>query len=81
MTDMQLTDDHEIAARTAGHAQGVLALLDLITRDPTEQAAALITAASVVIERDVGHALAPSALAALIEPTMSDWTRRNGPAH
>lgn len=73
MTDMQLTDDHEIAARTTGHTEGVLALLDLITRDPTEQAAALITAASVIIERDVGRDLAGSALCALIGPTLAQW--------
>lgn len=48
----------------------------ILSPDPAEKAAALITAATVIIERDVGRALAPGALMALIAPTIADWTDR-----
>lgn len=53
-----MTDDTETAERTAPYVRCVLALLNLITLDWTEQAAALITQATVVIENEVGTAAA-----------------------
>ena len=41
--------------------------------DPIERAAALITAATVIIESEVGTAMAPAALLALVEPTVAHW--------
>ena len=40
---------------------------------PMERAAALITAATIVIEAEVGSAVAPAALLSLIMPTLEHW--------
>lgn len=45
----------------------------LVTNDASEQAMALITAATVLIEREVGTAMAPAALMALVEPSLQMW--------
>jgi hypothetical protein len=76
--EAQLTDDQEIAERNAANTRAALALADFITTDPTEKAAALITAATIIIEREVGRALAPAALAALTEPTVVGWSAHAG---
>jgi hypothetical protein len=72
-----MADEHDIAAdRTTEQTRATLALAAFVTPDPAEQAAALIAAATVIIERDVGTAMAEAALAALIEPTVAHWRTR-----
>lgn len=73
MTDVHLTDDTALAAENEQRARAALALAPMIGRTRTDQAIALITAATVLIEQDVGVALAPAALMALVEPTIADW--------
>lgn len=51
----------------------MLRLAHLTTPDADEQAVALITAATVIIERQVGRGLAGAALSALIYPTLAGW--------
>lgn len=70
---VRLTDDTEMSARLAQQANAALALAKFIGGDPTERIAALLTASAVLIEREVGVALAPSAMMALIEPTLAAW--------
>lgn len=43
--------------------------------DPIERAAALLSAATVIIEGEVGTAMAPAALHALLQPTLAHWAR------
>lgn len=69
-------DAPDIAAMAQHHRQladDMLRQAHLVTADRDEQAAVLITAATVLIERLVGPVLAPAALMALIEPTLADW--------
>ena len=56
-------------------ARELLGYTAVIGGDPNMQAAALITAATVIIEREVGTAMAPYALKALVDPTLADWAR------
>ena len=60
-------------ARNVQLSTGMLALAQFVTPDLDEQAGALITAATVIIERKVGRGLAPAALHALLAPTIADW--------
>ena len=76
MQTATLTDDTEMSARMRKQGEAVLALLPLIAQDPTEQAAALLVAAAVVIERAVGRDLAAPAMMALIEPSLAEWLSR-----
>lgn len=43
--------------------------------DPIERAAALLSAATVIIEGEVGTAMATAALHALLQPTLTHWSR------
>lgn len=45
----------------------------IVTPDRAEQIGALITAAIVLIEREVGREAASSLLIALVNPTLADW--------
>lgn len=71
-----MTDDHARAARNEAHTNAALAMANFITSDPTEQVAAMLTAATVLIEREVGKDMAPAALGALLEPTVAGWYAR-----
>lgn len=62
-----------LAERNEDLTRDMLRHAHLVTSDPTEQALALLTAATVLIERDVGRAMAPVTLWALVEPTLADW--------
>lgn len=53
----------------------LLGLATVASDNPLDRAAALISAATVVIEMEVGTATAPSVLAALIEPTIIQWNK------
>lgn len=54
----------------------LLAYAALAGDTPMERAAGLITAATVVIEMEVGQAMAPAALRAMVEPTLAQWEGR-----
>lgn len=45
----------------------------LVTPDASQQAMAMLTAAVVLIEREVGRDHAPATLQAMLEPTLADW--------
>lgn len=63
----------ELVHRNAELCQDMLRHAHLVTGDTTEQIGAMLTAATVLIEREVGRALAPSLLMAIIQPTLEDW--------
>ena len=69
-----MTDLNTEVRHNADIANDLIERAHLLTPDAAQQAMALITAATVVIERDVGRALATGVLAALIAPTLADWT-------
>ncbi|MCC4254148.1 hypothetical protein LL251_17185 [Sphingobium naphthae] len=66
ITPQALADIAQAARDLRAHAQ-------LGSPHPTAQASALITAAALIIEAEVGVEHASGALLALIEPTMADW--------
>lgn len=51
----------------------LLGLATVATDKPLDRAAALITAATVVIEMEVGTAAAGDVLATLVAPTLAQW--------
>ncbi len=72
MTD----DDRRMAAvsiRAARLAQDMLKHAHILTPNTVEQAAALLTAVFVVIEREVGREMATPYLMGLVEPQLADW--------
>lgn len=77
-----MTDDDralaDMAERNREAAAGLLKHAHLFSPDPTEQAVALITAATVLIEREVGTGMASAALMALVEPSLRAWAVRAG---
>jgi hypothetical protein len=66
----------QMAEQNANRAKAAIALADMISANPTDQVFALMTAVTVIIERQVGTAMAGSALMALVEPTLADWAAR-----
>lgn len=68
-----MTISTEGLADIAQSARDLRAHAQLATPIPTAQVSALITAAALIIEAEVGVAHASGALLALIEPTMADW--------
>lgn len=81
MPDTYLTDDRDLAAAAEHHARAARAHAEIISTDITGRVAALITAATVPIERDVGPVAAPAALMALAEPTLPEWQAAVAVAH
>jgi multidrug efflux pump subunit AcrA (membrane-fusion protein) len=78
MNHATFTDDTELAQQMTKRAQAALALAEMIDGDEIDRAAALITAAAVLIERGseragTGRAGAADALAALIGPQLTEW--------
>lgn len=73
------TFDQMLARRQAATI-AILRLANTMSGKPEEVAALLIGAASVVIEREVGVAMAGATTLALIEPSLADWQRRAGAA-
>lgn len=68
-----------VAIRTARLADDMLKHVHVLTPDPVEQTGALLTAAFVMIERNVGKDLAADYLTAMIKPQLTDW--RGAPRH
>ena len=67
MTDEQHRAEHKALTLD------LLGLAAVGLPDAVGQASALLAAATVLIERELGTAMAPAALSALIEPTMAAW--------
>lgn len=78
--NMTITDDRELAGEMENRTRAVLALVDLIGGDALDKAGALITAATVLIERSAGgnQIAAADVLAMLTNPTLAAW---RGAAH
>lgn len=76
--NMTITDDTELSEQMAHRARAALALADVIGGDAIDRAAALVTAAAVTIEREVGPRAAADALALLVNPQLAAW---RGAAH
>jgi hypothetical protein len=78
-----MTDDDRrtatVAIRTARLADAMLNHAHVLTPDPVEQAGTLLTAAFVLIERNVGKEMAAEYLTAMIKPQLADW--RGTPRH
>lgn len=67
-----MTETSEVAANAASAAE-LLRHVHLVTPDRPRQVAALLTAATTLIEREVGQAQAGAVLVALIDATLQDW--------
>ncbi len=67
-----MTEANEVAANAAAAAE-LLRHVHLVTPDRPRQVAALLTAATTLIEREVGQTQAGAVLLALIEATLEDW--------
>lgn len=76
--NMTITDDAELSEQMTHRARAALALADLIGGDGIDKAAALISAAAVTIEREVGPKAAADALTLLVNPQLAAW---RGAAH
>ncbi|GAA0471414.1 hypothetical protein GCM10009096_10500 [Parasphingorhabdus litoris] len=79
MTNENIQELAEIAQSVAingGMAAELIKQATLLTPNRSEQAAALIMAATVVIEKDVGRDRAYESLIGLIGPTVIDWMQR-----
>lgn len=77
MTDEQRAQHDALARDLIAHAT-------VGNDDPIWRASALLTAATVLIEREVGDRMATAALSALLEPTLLQWhaaTLRGGVQH
>jgi len=59
--------------RNKALAKDMLRQAHIMTPDRAEQIGALITAATVLIEREVGRQAAPGLLIALVGPTLAEW--------
>ncbi len=59
--------------RNRAVTEDMLRQAHIVTPHRAEQIGALITAATVLIEREVGRQAAPGLLIALVSPTMADW--------
>lgn len=57
-------------------AEELLGRAHLLTPEPMDQITALMTAATVAIEKRFGRALAPNILIELMQPTLVDWCLR-----
>lgn len=79
MSTMEIPMSEQLAtARNTELARDMLRHAHMVTTDLPEQIAALVTAATVQIERDVGAPLAAGALWALVEPTLTEWRKAEG---
>ncbi|KEZ20095.1 hypothetical protein CP98_01300 [Sphingobium yanoikuyae] len=63
----------EQVQRNQAVTEDILRQVHLITPDRAEQIGALVTAATVLIEKEVGREAAPALLIALVNPTLADW--------
>lgn len=74
---MKNTDEHSSLAAQVQRNQAVtkdmLRQVHLVTPDRVEQIGALVTAATVLIEKEVGREAASALLIALVSPTLADW--------
>ena len=72
-----MTDDDRrtatVAIRTARLADAMLNHAHVLTPYPVEQAGTLLTAAFVLIERQVGKEMAAAYLRGMIAPQLADW--------
>lgn len=66
----------QLVERRTEATQDLIGLAAVLTPTALEQAALLITAATVIIEREVGPAMAGAGLMALVEPSLTDWRQR-----
>jgi hypothetical protein len=62
----------EIIANTE-RAAFLIGQLEAMDCPLVEKTAALLTAATTLIEREVGRTMGPAALAALLAPTLAEW--------
>lgn len=65
--------------RNVAVTEDILRHAHIITPDRAEQIGALITAATVLIEREVGRQEASGLLIALVSPTLSEWQATDRP--
>lgn len=59
--------------RNQAVTEDMLRQAHLVTPDRVEQIGALVTAATVLIEKEVGREAASALLIALVNPTLADW--------
>ena len=76
MTKDGTMTDEQLAADVVEGARDLIDRVKLHSPDPIGQAAALLTAATAIIEREVGVKAAPAALTTLTAPTWADWQAR-----
>ncbi|MFZ2997274.1 hypothetical protein [Sphingobium sp.] len=65
--------------RNKALAEDMLRQAHLVSPDAAEQIGAMMTAATVLIEREVGRLAAPGLLVALIGPTLAEWQAGDQP--
>jgi hypothetical protein len=70
-----MTDDQTrtLVERNTGLSRDMLRHAHLVTTDQAEQAVALLTAATVLIERIAGRDRAADTLISMIAPTIGEW--------
>lgn len=62
-----------VSVRNARLADDLLKHTHLLTVQPVEKVGALLTAAFVLIEREVGREMAAAYLQGMVEPQLADW--------
>lgn len=65
--------------RNKAVTEDMLRQAHIVTPDRAEQIGALITAATVLIEREVGRKAASGLLIALVGPTLAEWQSGDHP--
>lgn len=73
-----MTDDTEATKDNTALTRDMLRHAHMVTTDRAEQIAALVTAATVQIERHAGATHAAGTLWSLLEPTLADWRKAEG---
>jgi hypothetical protein len=74
--EARLTTDDELATDNARVAKSLIEAARFLAPDPIAASTGLLTAATTLIEREVGRGMASAALAALLTPTVTSWLAR-----